>query len=155
MDGMARSLVAATAVMLGSLVAHAPIRAQVLEKVNPAGMSTPRTYSHVVRAGKLLFIAGQVGFDEQGKLVGPTMREQIEYTLRNLKTALASQGADFSHVAKITVFVTSIDEYRSDEVQAVRARYFGDAKPASTLLQVVRLADPAIKIEIEAVAVLP
>lgn len=53
------------------------------------------------------------------------------------------------------MFVTSVDEYRSDEVQAVRARYFGDAKPASTLLQVVRLADPAIKIEIEAVAVLP
>ncbi len=63
------------------------------------------------------------------------MREQIEYTLRNLKTALASQGADFSHVAKTTVVVMP--------------------KPASTLLQVVRLADPGLKIEIEAVAVLP
>lgn len=76
----------------GLALAVAQAQAQALEKTNPPGMSTPRTYTHVVRAGKLLFIAGQVGFDEQGKLVGPTMREQIEYTLRNLQDGTGVAG---------------------------------------------------------------
>jgi reactive intermediate/imine deaminase len=129
--------------------------AQALQRSNPPGLSTPLTYSHVVKVGKLLFIAGQVGFDAQGKLVGPSMREQYEQVLKNLKIALASEGADFSHIAKITVFVTSIDEFRGEGMADLRAKYFGDVKPASTLVQVVRLAQPDIKIEIEAVAALP
>lgn len=141
--------------MIGFAALATPASAQPLQKTNPPGLDTPRTYTHVVRAGKLLFIAGQVGFDAERKLVGPGMREQIEQTLKNLKTALASQGADFSHVAKITIFVTNIDEFQAPDVQEVRAKYFGDAKPAATLMQVVALAQPAIKIEIEAIAALP
>jgi 2-iminobutanoate/2-iminopropanoate deaminase len=131
------------------------VAAQELERTNPPGVSTPKTYSHVVRAGKLLFVAGQVGFDAAGKLVGPGMAEQYEQLLKNMQTVLASQGADFSHVAKITVFVTSIDEFRGAGMSEIRAKYFGDARPASTLVQVVRLAQPEIKIEVEAVAALP
>jgi enamine deaminase RidA (YjgF/YER057c/UK114 family) len=129
--------------------------AQAPQRSNPPGLSTPLTYSHVVKVGKLLFIAGQVGYDAQGKLVGPTMREQYEQLLKNLKIALASEGADFTHIAKITVFVTSIDEFRGDGMGDLRTKYFGDVKPASTLVQVVRLAQPDIKIEVEAVAALP
>jgi enamine deaminase RidA (YjgF/YER057c/UK114 family) len=129
--------------------------AEPLQRSNPAGLSTPLTYSHVVRVGKLLFISGQVGLAPDGKVVGPTMREQYEQALKNLKTALASQKADFSHVAKITTFVTSIDELRGPGMAEIRARYFGDDKPASTLVQVVRLAQPDLKIEIEAIAALP
>ena len=128
---------------------------QVLQKINPSGLSTPTTYTHVVRAGHLVFIAGQVANDAQGKIVGPGMREQTEQVLKNLQTALASQKLDFSHVAKITVFTTSIDEFRAEDVAALRARYFGAARPASTLVQVSRLASPDFKIEIEAVAVAP
>jgi len=128
---------------------------QALQRTNPPGVSTPQTYSHVVRAGKLLFVSGQVGFDAEGKLVAPGMAEQYEQVLKNMKTVLASQGADFAHIAKITVFVTSIDEYRAAGMAATRAKYFGESKPASTLVQVVRLAQPEIKIEIEAVAALP
>jgi 2-iminobutanoate/2-iminopropanoate deaminase len=128
---------------------------QALERTNPPGVSKPQTYSHVVRAGKLLFVAGQVGFDAEGKLVGPGMAEQYEQLLKNMKTVLASQGADFSHIAKITVFVTSIDEFRGAGMSEIRAKYFADVRPASTLVQVVRLAEPEIKIEVEAVAALP
>jgi 2-iminobutanoate/2-iminopropanoate deaminase len=83
------------------------------------------------------------------------MRDQVERTLANLKIALASQGADFSHLAKITIFVTSIEEFLAPEVRRVRATYFGEHRPASTLVQVVRLAHPASRVEIEAVAALP
>ncbi|MPY87976.1 MAG: hypothetical protein GEU99_08650 [Luteitalea sp.] len=128
---------------------------QPLQRINPPGLSTPQTYSHVVRVGNLLFLAGQVGFDAEGKLVGPGMSEQYEQLLNNIKTALASQGADFRHIAKINVFVTSIDEFRGAGMAEIRAKYFGDVKPASTLVQVVRLAQPDIKIEIETIAALP
>src|SRR5262245_49704131 len=129
--------------------------AQALQRVNPSGVSTPTTYSHLVRAGKTVFIAGQVGADAQGKVVGPGMKEQVQQVLANLRTVLKSQGLDASHVAKINIFVTSIDEFRAADVAAIRAKFFGDARPASTLVQVVRLADPAFKVEIEAIAGAP
>jgi enamine deaminase RidA (YjgF/YER057c/UK114 family) len=81
---------------------------QQLQKINPAGLSTPQTFTHVVKAGKLVFIAGQVGAGPDGKLAGQGMKEQLDQVLKNLTIALKSQGADFSHVAKITIFVTSI-----------------------------------------------
>ena len=139
----------------GALLSAATAGAQPVERVNPPGLSTPQAYSHVVKAGKLLFIAGQVGADAEGKLAGPGMREQLERVLENLKIALASQGADFSHVAKITVFVTSVEEYRGAGLAELRAKYLGAHRPASTLVQVVSLANPAYKVEIEAVAALP
>jgi len=139
----------------GALLSAATAGAQPVERVNPPGLSTPQAYSHVVKAGKLLFIAGQVGADAEGKLAGPGMREQLERVLENLKIALASQGADFSHVVKITVFVTSVEEYRGAGLAELRAKYLGAHRPASTLVQVVSLANPAYKVEIEAVAALP
>ena len=77
--------------------------AQGLQHINPPGLSTPTTYSHIVRAGKTLYIAGQVGADAAGKIAGSGMVEQLEQVLKNLRTALKSQGADFSHVTKITI----------------------------------------------------
>ena len=66
-----------------------------------------------------------------------------------------SQGLDFSHVAKITIYTTSISEYRAPEVADIRARYFGNNRPASTLVQIQQLASPDYKVEIEAIAVAP
>jgi enamine deaminase RidA (YjgF/YER057c/UK114 family) len=107
---------------------------QQLERVNPKGLSTPQTYSHIVKAGKLIFIAGQVGASADGKLAGPGMKEQTEQTLRNLQAALASQSLDFSHVAKITIYTTSISEFRAADVAEARAKFFGVNRPASTLV---------------------
>jgi 2-iminobutanoate/2-iminopropanoate deaminase len=127
--------------------------AQQLERINPAGLSTPQTYAHVVKAGKTLYIAGQVGAGPGGELAGAGMAEQLDRVLSNLAIALKSQGADFGHVAKITIFTTSIAEFR--EAAAVRAKHFGSHRPASTLVQISQLANPAYKVEIEAIAVLP
>src|SRR5262245_29674983 len=146
-----KQIVVATLALLTPLGLHA----DELQKINPEGLGTPQAYTHVVRAGKLMFIAGQVGATADGKVVGPGMKEQLDQVLKNLATALKSQGGDFSHLAKITIFVTSIDEFRAPDVREVRARHFGDQKPASTLVQIDRLANPEFKVEIEAVAVLP
>ena len=144
---------------LGALLlpAVAPAAAQQLEKINPPALSKPApgTYTHVVKSGKLLFIAGQTGVDATGKIAGPGMKAQLEQVMINLLAALKSQGADFSHVTKTTTFVTSISEFRSPDVAAVRSKYVGANPPANTLVQIQQLADPAYKVEIEAIAVLP
>lgn len=145
------------ALALGLLTGPPPVSAagEQLQRINPEGLSTPQTYTHVVRAGKLLFVAGQVGAGPDGRVAGAGMSEQLDQVLKNLAVALRSQGADFAHVAKITVFVTSIEEFRSEEARAVRERHFGPHKPASTLVQIAALANPQFKVEIEAIAVLP
>ncbi len=126
--------------------------AQEVQRINPEGMTRPTTYSHVVRAGNQLFLAGQVAVDGDGSLVGEgDMRAQVRQVLENMRTVLASQGADFSNVTKITIFTVDIESFRS--AAEVRAEFFGGHPPASTLVQVVRLARPEFLVEIEAVAV--
>jgi enamine deaminase RidA (YjgF/YER057c/UK114 family) len=137
--------------------AVAPAAAQKAERINPPGLSKPApgTYTHIVRVGKTLYIAGQTGVNAEGKVVGPGMKEQLEQVFANLTTALKSQGADFSHVTKTTTYVTSISEFRAPDVAAVRAKYVGTNTPANTLVQIQQLAQPEYKVEIEAIAVLP
>jgi enamine deaminase RidA (YjgF/YER057c/UK114 family) len=147
-----------TRILLFAVLALGPsisLAAQGLQHINPTGLSTPTTYSHIVRAGKTLYIAGQVGADAAGKIAGSGMVEQLEQVLKNLQTALRSQGADFSHVTKITIYTTDVEAFRAPDAAAVRARYFGAHLPASTLVGVARLASLEFKVEIEATAVLP
>jgi 2-iminobutanoate/2-iminopropanoate deaminase len=151
-DLMTRLLIALTMVVLAGIASYA---GQRLERINPPGLSTPQTYSHVVKAGTLVFIAGQVGSGADGKIAGAGMKEQTEQALKNLQAALASQRLDFSHVAKITIYTTSISEFRAPEVAQIRAKFFGENRPASTLVQISQLASPEYKIEIEAMAVAP
>ncbi len=87
---MRRSLAVAIFVLLSVNLAHA----QQLEFTNPEGISTPERYTHVVKAGNLLFISGQVGRNADGQIVGQGMREQYDQALTNIATALKSQGAD-------------------------------------------------------------
>ena len=130
-------------------------QAQKLEWTNPDGLGKNPAFSQVVRAGKLLFIAGQTGVTADGKVVGPGMKQQYEQALNNLVTALKSQGTDLAHVAKMTTYVTAMDEFRTPEMVDLRVKRFGSHPPANTLVQIVRLADPSYKVEIEVIAVLP
>jgi 2-iminobutanoate/2-iminopropanoate deaminase len=149
---MNRSLIAVALIIVAGA---ALIAGQRLERINPPGLSTPQTYAHVVKAGNMIFIAGQVGSTADGKIAGATMTAQTEQALKNLQAALASQRLDFSHVAKITIYTTSIAEFRAADVAAVRSQFFGANRPASTLVQISQLASPDYKIEIEAIAVAP
>lgn len=144
-------------ILLLILLAAASAAAQKTEHINPPGLSKPApgTYTHIVKVGKILYIAGQTGVKADGKVVGPGMKEQVEQVFSNLLSALKSQGADFSNVTKTTTYVTSIPEFRAAEIAAVRAKYVGANPPANTLVQIQSLAQPEYKVEIEAVAVLP
>ena len=122
------------------------------ERIQPPGLSRPPTYSHVVKAGDTVYIAGQTPVDEQGQVVGRgDSTAQTTQVFENIKKALAAAGADFPDLVKVTVYIT--DPRLRDAVAEVRRRYLTDALPASTLVVVAGLAHPDYLLEIEAVAV--
>ncbi len=130
------------------------VSAQQIERKNPEGMTQPTGYHHLVKAGNLMFIAGQVALDGDGNVVGEgDMVAQVRQVLENMKTVLASEGADFSNVVKINIFTTDIDRFRA--ASDVRREYFHENPPASTLVQIERLARPVFLVEIEAIAIAP
>jgi 2-iminobutanoate/2-iminopropanoate deaminase len=109
-------------------------------------------YSHCVKAGNLLFIAGTVGVDPaNGKLKGDSIREQTEQALRNMETILKAAGSSLEQVVKTTVFISDFGDF--EEMNRVYARFFPKDQPARTTVQVV-LYD-GFKVEIEATATIP
>ena len=125
---------------------------------NPPGMSSPPAYHHVVEVTgphRTIYLAGQTGADATGKVAGD-FRAQAVQVFENIKTALASVGGGFENVVKLTSYLTNIDA-NAPAYREVRASYFTNkaALPASTLLQVPRLASAAYLLEVEVVAILP
>jgi len=127
----------------------------VREEIRAPGQAEPIShYAHAVRAGGLLFVSGCVPVDAEGRLVGgDDVVAQARQTLANVGAVLAAAGAGPADVAKVTVFLTDVDDRAA--INPVRREFFGDARPASTLVEVPRLAVPGAKIEIEAIAVVP
>ena len=156
-----RDFVAAAVTIAAAAGAAADASAQTpanLRFSNPPGMSKPPTYSHVVEVNgphRTVYLAGQTGVDANGK-VAEGFRAQMVQVMENIKTALASVGGGFEHVVKITSYLTNL-EANGAEFREVRSSYFPnkEALPASTLLQISRLANPAYLVEVEAIAVLP
>ena len=141
-------------ILIVSMLAGAAA-AQEIERINPEGMTRPTSYTHLVKFDRLMFIAGQVAMDGEGNLVGEgDMAAQFRQVLENLQKILASEGADFSDIVKITIFTVDVDELRNN-VMGIRTEYFGDNAPASTLVGIERLASPEFLVEIEAIAVRP
>ena len=124
--------------------------------VNPPSMATPTGYTHVaVATGPLAFISGQIALDGQGDIVGiGDFRAQTEQVFANLQLALEAVGAGFEHVVKLTIFVT--DMTQMPIVREVRNRYVDTSRPpASTAVEISRLAREELMVEIEAVATVP
>ena len=100
-----------------------------------------------------LYLAGQLARDEQGQTVGVgDIRAQTEQVIKNLRTILRSEGADLENLVKVTVYTTDMRFF--DAIAEVRRRYFTGNLPASTIVEVSKLAQPDLLIEIEGVAVL-
>jgi enamine deaminase RidA (YjgF/YER057c/UK114 family) len=120
---------------------------------NPAGMSQGN-YSHVatVTGGRLVFVSGQVAFDEQGHVVGQTMAEQAEQVFHNLKVALAAAGATLEHVVKMNIYMRDLTSSRLQAFRAVRAKHLGQHLPASTLVATPALVHEDLMLEVEVVA---
>ena len=124
------------------------------DEIDVPGQAPPIShYAHAVRAtGALLFISGVVPVDERGGLVGgDDVVERARAVFRNLAAVLEAGGASFGDVVKVTVFLTNVDD--RPLINPIRQEVFGRARPASTLVEVSRLAIPGAKIEVEAVAV--
>lgn len=107
----------------------------------------------VVVSGSFLFTAGLTPRDADGRVVGAgDMAAQIVQTFSNVADVLAAAGTDYSRLVKLTIFVTDIDTYMAARKGLAAADAAMAAEPAATLVEVSRLADPAIMVEIEAVA---
>jgi 2-iminobutanoate/2-iminopropanoate deaminase len=120
-----------------------------------AGQAEPIShYTDAVRAGRLLFVSGCVPVDRQGELVGgDDVVAQARQVFRNVGEVLEAAGASFGDVVKVTLFLTDIDD--RPLINPVRKEVFGEIRPASTLVEVSRLAVPGARLEVEAVALLP
>jgi len=127
--------------------------------LNPPAMPGTRGYTHVVETAgpaRTIYISGQLGMTPDGKFAGEPgdFRAQATQAFENLKAALASVGAEFSHVVKITNYFTDISHLPI--FFEVRDSYVNTkAPPASTAVQIVKLARPDALFEIEAIAVVP
>ncbi|HXN86793.1 MAG TPA: RidA family protein [Candidatus Binataceae bacterium] len=106
-------------------------------------------YSRLVRAGDMVAVSGTTATDERGMIVGAgQMYVQARQALVNIRTALERAGLAMHHVIRTRMFVT--DMARFAEVARAHKEFFGDAPPASTIVEVRRLANPDMMIEIEA-----
>ena len=158
-----RDFVSAVTAVAAASAAAAPgsARAQVGTNVrysNPSGMTQPTAYSQVVEVNgphRLVFVAGQTGVDASGK-AAQGFRDQAVQAFTSIKTALASVGGSMDHVVRLTTYLTDIQQ-DADVYREVRASFLTNksALPASTLLQVTRLANPSYFIEVDATAILP
>jgi 2-iminobutanoate/2-iminopropanoate deaminase len=111
-------------------------------------------YTDAVRWGDVLYISGCVALDAAGEVVAAgDAGAQARVVHEHLGAALRAAGTDFSHVLKVTVFLTDINDRQA--VNEVRKEFFGDSLPASTLVEVVALVLPGLMVEIEAIAGIP
>jgi 2-iminobutanoate/2-iminopropanoate deaminase len=125
-----------------------------LEIIAPKSMYTTPSYNHVARVGNLLFLAGQVARDENGNVVGPNdAAAQARQVYKNLGRALAAAGAGFGDVVKITTYL--LDRADSPGVTQVRYEHLGDHRPPHTGLIIAGLGSPEVRLEVDAIAVVP
>ena len=126
--------------------------------LQPSDWARPSGYSNGVLAeGRLVFVAGQIGWDAQQRLVADDVAGQTEQALKNIAAVLAEAGAGPEHVVRMTWYVTDKRAYLAatrDIGRAYRA-VFGDHYPAMTLVQVADLLEDGALVEIEATAVVP
>jgi len=123
-----------------------------LERINPSNLAQPRGYTHVVKAGNTVYIAGQVGRRPDGTLAGSDIGSQTDQVFQNLRAALASVGAGFENVTKITVFLTHREDIPG--FRTARDKHVTGEPPASTLVLISGLAEPEFRVEVEATAVI-
>ena len=110
-------------------------------------------YSRAVRVGAYVAVAGTAATDLQGKVVAPgDAYGQAVYIFRKIEAALAQSGARLEDVVRTRMFLTNIDDW--EKVGRAHAEFFREIRPAATLLEVSRLIDPEVLVEIEADAVL-
>ncbi len=119
------------------------------------GLNEPIShYTDAVRFGDVLYVSGLAPLDADGMLVGgDDAAAQTRQIMENLAKILDAAGASFADILRVTVYLTDIADRAA--INPVRQAYFGDARPASTLIGVNELAVPGMRVEIEAIVGLP
>ncbi len=147
-----------TIVLLATLLPAAAQTGTDIRFVNPEPLGPSRGYTYVVdvnRPGRILYLAGQLGTDPSGKVVSSDFREQATKAYENIKVALAAVGAKWDDVIKMNVYLTDIRAQLPIH-RDVRDKYVNKANPpASTTIEISRLAREGGLIEVEVVAALP
>jgi enamine deaminase RidA (YjgF/YER057c/UK114 family) len=109
-------------------------------------------YSRAVRVGQMVFVAGTTAVDATGVVVGATAYEQAQQALRTIASALERCGAQMADVVRTRMYVVNIDDW--EEIGRAHGEVFGAIRPAATMVEVKRLIDPALLVEIEVDAVI-
>jgi 2-iminobutanoate/2-iminopropanoate deaminase len=118
------------------------------------GLAPPIShYADAVVADGILYVSGVVPIDAEGNVVGDDAVAQTRQVFANMRLVLAAAGAQPSDIVKVTVYLLDIED--RPRVNPVREEFFGESRPASTLVEVSRLAVPGARVEIEAIAHLP
>ena len=126
--------------------------------LQPPDWLAPKGYSNgIVASGRQVFIAGQIGWDAQGRIRSGTLVDQVRQALANIVTVLAQAGGLPEHVMRLTWYLTNLDDYRAQlkQIGAAYRSVMGKHFPAMTAVQVVALLERDAKVEIEATAVIP
>jgi 2-iminobutanoate/2-iminopropanoate deaminase len=110
----------------------------------------PFLLSQGIRFGDLLFISGQAGYSDEGKIVEGGFRAQADQAFSNLQRALKAGGSSLHYVLKVTIFLTDMGNF--SEVVDLRRKYFSKPYPADSIVEVSGLYTPEAMIEIEAIA---
>lgn len=110
-------------------------------------------YSRAVRVGSFVYVAGTTAVDENGQVVGPgDAYQQAVFILQKIEKALLEAGAHLSDVVRTRMFVVDVADW--PEIGRAHGQYFGDVRPAATLVEVARLIEPELLVEIEVDAVI-
>ncbi len=126
--------------------------------VQPEGWPRPRGYANgIVAEGRVLFISGQVAWDEHEKFHSDDLVAQVRQALHNVLTMLKTGGAKPEHVARMTWYITDKREYmrRGKEIGAVYRELMGKHYPTMSMVQVSALMEDRAQVEIEVTAVIP
>lgn len=110
-------------------------------------------YSPGMAVGDLVFVSGQAGRDPRTGTVAPDVEAQTEQALRNIETILRAAGSSLAHVVRCGVFLVDIKEFQ--KMNGVYARVFGAHRPARTTVEVSGLPGEGLRVEIDAVALVP
>jgi len=128
-----------------------------MERINPSGLARPSGFSHAVSApaGRLVFLAGQIGVDRDGQVAPGGVVAQFEQALSNLLAALAAAGGHPSDLASLTVYLTDVEDYQAHgkEIGAVWRRLAGSDYPAMAGVGVTKLWLSGAVVEIQGIAV--
>jgi enamine deaminase RidA (YjgF/YER057c/UK114 family) len=129
-----------------------------MKVLQPPGWPRPRGYSNGISArGRTIFTAGVIGWDAEERIVDPDLPGQLRQVLRNILAILAEDGAAPEHIVRMTWYVVGLDEYRAGlrEIGAVWKEVMGRVYPAMAVVEVASLVEPAARIEIETIAMVP